>query len=165
MRRALPVLLATVAAMALLAGFHTTPARTQPVAATVALPDSTTTAPPAAPPASGAPPDETTSTAPAETTSTAPAERSVDGPTVFSRFGDVQVRVILQGTRIVDVQSLQLPFDRPRSQSISDQAGPWLHDEAIQAQSANIDTIGGATYTSDGYRQSLQAALDQAGIS
>lgn len=157
MRRALPVLLATVAAMALLAGFHTTPARTQPVAATVALPDSTTTAPPAAPPASGAPPDETTSTA--------PAERSVDGPTVFTRFGDVQVRVILQGTRIVDVQSLQLPFDRRRSQSISDQAGPWLHDEAIQAQSANIDTIGGATYTSDGYRQSLQAALDQAGIS
>ena len=57
---------------------------------------------------------------------------------------------------------LQLPFDRARSQDISTQVAPLLHDEVIQAQSAQIDTIGGATYTSDAYAQSLQSALDKA---
>jgi uncharacterized protein with FMN-binding domain len=69
---------------------------------------------------------------------------------------------VLNGTRIVDVKALQLPFDRARSRDISSQAAPLLHDEVIQAQSAQIDTIGGATYTSDSYAQSLQSALDRA---
>ena len=82
---------------------------------------------------------------------------------VFSnRYGDVQVAVVLNGTRIVNVNALQMPHDRSRSADISSQAAPLLHDEVIQAQSAQIDTIGGATYTSESYAQSLQSALDKA---
>ena len=89
--------------------------------------------------------------------------RTVDGNVVSTRYGDVQVAVVVQGSRILDVKPLQLPFDRPRSQSISNQAAPLLlRREVLQAQSAQIDTIGGATYTSDGYAQSLQSALDKA---
>ncbi len=52
--------------------------------------------------------------------------------------------------------------DRPRSQEISQYAGPQLHDEVLQAQNAQIDVLSGATYTSEAYAQSVQAALDQA---
>ncbi|MDQ6725026.1 MAG: FMN-binding protein [Actinomycetota bacterium] len=75
----------------------------------------------------------------------------------------MQVRVTLSNNRIVDVEALQLPNDRSRSQQISEFAGPRLRQEALQAQNAQIHTVSGATYTSGGYRQSLQAALDQAG--
>jgi len=87
---------------------------------------------------------------------------SYDGNTYSNQYGDVQVRVIIRGGKITDVQALTLPSDRSRSYEISQQAGPMLHDEAIQAQSAQIDTIGGATYTSDGYARSVQSALDKA---
>jgi uncharacterized protein with FMN-binding domain len=84
------------------------------------------------------------------------------GQDVFTQFGDVQVKVTISGGRITDVQAVQLPFDRPRSAEISQFAAPQLHDEVLQAQSAQIDLLSGATYTSDAYAQSLQAALDQA---
>ena len=84
------------------------------------------------------------------------------GQDVFTQFGDVQVKITISGGRIADVQAVQLPFDRPRSAEISQFAAPQLHDEVLQAQSAQIDTLSGATYTSDAYAQSVQAALDQA---
>ncbi|HSS10338.1 MAG TPA: FMN-binding protein, partial [Acidimicrobiales bacterium] len=59
-------------------------------------------------------------------------------------------------------KGVQLPFDRARSQAISDQVAPILHQEVLDAQSAQIDTVSGATYTSEAYAESLQAALDQA---
>jgi uncharacterized protein with FMN-binding domain len=74
----------------------------------------------------------------------------------------VQVRITVSGGRISDITALQLPTDRRRSQQISQYAGPILRSEAIAAQSASIDTVSGATYTSQGYEQSLQSALDQA---
>jgi uncharacterized protein with FMN-binding domain len=89
-------------------------------------------------------------------------DRVVKGQEVDNRFGPVQVAVTLRGNQIVDVNALQLPFDRARSQFISEQAGPMLRQETLAAQSAQIDVIGGATYTSDGYAQSLQSALDSA---
>jgi len=130
---------------------------------TLAAPAPATSAPPASPaganaePAAGPPPPDST------TTSTAPgATRTVDGAVIPTRYGDVQVEVVLSGSRITDVKPLQLPYDRARSQFISDQAAPLLRQEALDAQSAQIDTLSGATYTSEGYAQSLQAALDQA---
>ena len=54
-----------------------------------------------------------------------------------------------------------MPFDHQRSAEISQQAQPLLHDEVLQAQSAQINLLSGATYTSDAYQRSLQAALDQ----
>ena len=78
-------------------------------------------------------------------------------------YGAVQVRLTLQGTRITGVTPLQMPFDRQRSAEISQQAEPLLLQEVLQAQSAQIDIIGGASYTSQSYAQSLQSALDKAG--
>jgi len=79
-----------------------------------------------------------------------------------NQFGDTQVKVTVSGGRITEVQALQLPYDRQRSAEISQYAAPQLHDEVLQAQSAQIDSLSGATYTSDAYAQSVQSALDQA---
>ena len=84
------------------------------------------------------------------------------GADVPNRFGDVQVRVVISNGRITDVQAVQLPTDRAESAYISQQVGPWLRTEALQAQSATIDIISGATYTSQSYAQSLESALQQA---
>lgn len=83
------------------------------------------------------------------------------GPTEDTPYGTVQVEVKVQSGRIVDVVALQLPFDRRRSAEISQYVEPILHDEALQAQSAQIDGISGATWTSGGYQASLQGALDE----
>lgn len=66
------------------------------------------------------------------------------------------------GGRITDVKALQYPTDRPQSAYISSVAIPYLHDEVLKAQSAQIDIITGATFTSDSYAQSLQSALARA---
>jgi uncharacterized protein with FMN-binding domain len=85
----------------------------------------------------------------------------VTGQAVQIPFGVVQVQVTLQGGKITDVQALQMPSDQRHSSEISSYAAPQLRSEVLQAQSAQIDTISGATYTSEGYIQSLQSALDQ----
>ena len=89
--------------------------------------------------------------------------KKVDGPVVSTRFGPIQVEVVVASGHIQDVVALQLPTGR-RSGQISNYSAPILRQEALKAQSAQIDTVSGATYTSDAYAQSLQAALDQAGI-
>ena len=78
------------------------------------------------------------------------------GSDVPNRFGDVQVRVVISNGRITDVQAVQLPSDRAESAYISQRPARWLRTEALQAQSANIDIISGATYTSQSYAQSLE---------
>ena len=93
---------------------------------------------------------------------TALANGTVTGPVVQTQFGPVQVQVAIANGKITDVTALQLPSDRQRSAYISGIVGPMLQSEALTAQSAQIDLISGATYTSDAYAQSLQAALDQA---
>ncbi|MEV6010525.1 FMN-binding protein [Streptomyces sp. NPDC051976] len=99
----------------------------------------------------------------APSTSSAPVTRTVDGDTVQTRYGPVQLRVTLTGGKITAVTTLQLPQDNPRDQEISGFAVPQLTQEALAAQSARIDSVSGASYTSDGYIQSLQSALDKAG--
>ena len=108
------------------------------------------------------PPPPTAAAAPAATA--ASGAHDVTGPVVRTQFGDVQVKVSLAGSRIVDVQALELPTDRARSAFISDYAAPRLRSEAIQAQNADIDIISGATYTSLAYARSLSSALSQAGL-
>jgi uncharacterized protein with FMN-binding domain len=90
------------------------------------------------------------------------AEGTVTGPVIDTRYGPVQVQVTISGGKIADVAALQLPSDHPRSAAISDYVAPVLRTEALQAQSAQIDLVSGATYTSMAYARSLQAALDQA---
>ena len=106
-------------------------------------------------------PSPTTTTGP---TATAAGNRTVVGPVVGTRFGSVQVQVTLEGTTIVDIAALQLPVGDRRTDQISSYVEPILRSEALQAQSANIDGISGATYTCNAYARSLQAALDSAGI-
>lgn len=89
---------------------------------------------------------------------------SFTGSDFPNRFGDVVVRVVITNGRITDVQAIQLPSDRARSAYISQVAGPMLRSEVLQAQSASIDIISGATYTSESYAQSVESALRQAHI-
>ena len=83
------------------------------------------------------------------------------GAVVPDPYGQVQVSITLVAGRITDVTAVQLPSEG-RSGFISQAAGPILKGEAIAAQSAKIDTVSGATYTSEAYAQSLQSALDAA---
>jgi uncharacterized protein with FMN-binding domain len=90
--------------------------------------------------------------------------KTVTGSTAQTRWGPVQVKITVTNGKITDVTAVQSPSDNPRDQEINSYALPQLRSEALSAQSASIDTVSGATYTSDGYRQSLQSALDSAGL-
>ncbi|WP_327405353.1 FMN-binding protein [Streptomyces sp. NBC_01288] len=96
--------------------------------------------------------------------STATGTKTVTGDTVQTQWGPVQVKITVKNGRITDVTAVQSPSDNPRDQEINSYALPELRSETLAAQSAKIDTVSGATYTSDGYRQSLQSALDSAGL-
>lgn len=85
-----------------------------------------------------------------------------DGSTVQTRYGSVQVRVTIQAGKITEITPLQLTDAERKSAQISSRAAPVLRSEVLQAQSANVQTVGGATITSDAYLTSLQAALDAA---
>jgi uncharacterized protein with FMN-binding domain len=88
---------------------------------------------------------------------------TVTGPVAQTQWGPVQVQVTFTGSTISDVQVVQYPNGNHRDQEINDYALPILVQETKDANSADIDMVSGATVTSDGYRQSLQGALDQAG--
>jgi len=94
----------------------------------------------------------------------APTDGTWQGSTVGTPYGNMQVQVTISGGKITDVTPLQLTGPGGRSVQISNQAAPMLLQEVLAAQSANVSSIGGATYTSDGYLQSLQSALSQAGF-
>jgi len=93
--------------------------------------------------------------------STTPTRRTITGSAISNKYGDVQVAVTLSGTRIVDVQTLVVPSSHGDSRRINARAVPLLRAEVLQAQSAQIHTVTGATYTSAGYAQSLQSAVDK----
>ncbi|NGO45563.1 FMN-binding protein [Streptomyces ureilyticus] len=109
-------------------------------------------------------PAKTSSASAPRTTSAAPTTRTVTGATAQTKYGPVQVRITLSGDRITRASAVQSPSSPPRSEEISSTASPKLNQETLEAQSADIDTVSGATYTSEGYKQSLQSALDQAGV-
>jgi uncharacterized protein with FMN-binding domain len=92
----------------------------------------------------------------------AAGSRTVTGALVQTQYGNVQVRVTLRGNRLTDVRAVHLTDSSSTSVQISASAAPMLREEALSAQSANIDLVSGATYTSEGYKASLQAALDAA---
>jgi uncharacterized protein with FMN-binding domain len=86
-------------------------------------------------------------------------QTTVEGSTVDTEFGPYQVQVVFTGNKITDVRLITEPSD-PHSQRIAANAAPTLREEALQAQNATIDTVSGATTTSEAYAQSLQAAID-----
>ncbi|MEY9836921.1 FMN-binding protein [Streptacidiphilus sp. EB103A] len=88
--------------------------------------------------------------------------RTVTGGAVDTRWGPVQVKVVFNGSKITAIDVIQQPNGNPRDQEINSQAIPILTQEALAAQSAKIDAVSGASYTSEGYIGSLQSALDAA---
>ncbi len=94
----------------------------------------------------------------------AAASGTVTGPTVQTQWGPIQVEITVDGGTISDVGVPVYPADNPRDVQINSYALPILVQETLDRQSADVDMISGATVTSVGYLQSLQAALDEAGL-
>jgi FMN-binding domain len=87
--------------------------------------------------------------------------RTAVGPGVNFGYGRIAIRVTVAGQRVVSVSVARLSTLDPNSQQICAQAIPILRSEVLSAQSANINAVSGATFTSEGYDRSLQAALDR----
>lgn len=96
--------------------------------------------------------------------STSSAATSYTGTAVDTQYGPVQVRITVSGGKITSATAVQYPTENPRDAEINAQAVPQLNSEVVQKQSASIDMVSGATYTSDGYLQSLQSAIDKANL-
>ena len=106
----------------------------------------------------------TTPTPAAGAPSTAGVSGTYTGAAAQTRFGAVQVQITVADGTITDVAALHLTDHDQKSVQISNRAAPVLRQEVLSAQSANVQSVSGATYTSDGYLTSLQSALDQAGL-
>lgn len=113
-------------------------------------------APRSSAPGSSAPPHRS-----GQTGSPGVSTRTVLGAPEDANYGTVQVRLTLAGSKIVNVTAVQLPSGG-RSSEIAAYSAPRLRSEVLAAQSATIDTVSGASYTSDGYARSVQSALDAA---
>lgn len=113
-------------------------------------------------PASPRPAASPNASAGAATTGGSSAAATIKGDLVSTPYGDVQVEITIANGKITDVRALALPTGG-RSGLISNFVEPTLRSQALSVQSAAIDGVSGATYTSRGYAASLQSALDAAG--
>lgn len=93
-----------------------------------------------------------------------PSSSTVTGAVASTQWGPVQVELAVSGGTITDVSVLQYPNGNGLDAQINGYALPVLIQETLNQQSANIDMVSGATVTSTGYLQSLQSALDRAGL-
>jgi uncharacterized protein with FMN-binding domain len=96
--------------------------------------------------------------------SSSSASGTATGDAIATQYGDAQVKVTVKRGKIVSIEALQLQGNDPRSVMISSSAAPILQQEALSKQSAGIDAVSGATFTSASYAQSLQSALDKLGF-
>jgi uncharacterized protein with FMN-binding domain len=151
MKRAPIVIAGTAAGLAGVLSFHPQPGASTGSAASGAVGAKPTT------PSSSTQTTQTTQT----TAAASGATRTATGADVPNQYGDVQVRVTVSGTKLTDVTAVALPGGDGKSQEINAAAGPQLAQQALKAQSAKIDGVSGASYTSDGYKTSLQSALDK----
>jgi uncharacterized protein with FMN-binding domain len=145
MRRAPIIITATIAGTAGVLAFH-------PHAATAPIATATPVTTPA-PTSSGT-----------STKTTSKRSRTATGDAVSTKYGDAQVSVTVKGGKIVKIEALQLQGNDQRSVMISSSAEPILQQEALSRQSADVNAVSGATYTSASYEQSLQSALDKLGF-
>ncbi|MFJ1604704.1 FMN-binding protein [Streptomyces sp. NPDC088253] len=154
MKRALPVLALSIAGLIPLWRYAPSSGTTTTteVAAPASAPSSSSSSPSAS--SSSSP----SSSSPSSSSSSAAASQVVQGSTVNTSKGAVQVEVTFEGDKISSVRMLQQP-NHPQTTA----AVPKLIQETLRAQSADIDSVSGATITSDGYVTSLQAALDAKG--
>lgn len=156
MRRITWWLLSTASAVALLFSYHTSTEGSTPVAASGT---------PTGGPAPAAAPTTAPTTAGSTTGSSAAGSstaKTYTGSTAQTRWGPVQVQITVQGGKITRAEAVAYPTGNGRDRQINAYALPVLGQEAVQAQSAHIDMVSGATVTSEGYLTSLQSAIDQA---
>jgi uncharacterized protein with FMN-binding domain len=154
MRRIVIWLASTVAVVVLLFGYHTSTNKT----AFPGIPSSTSS------PTTSTGKESSSSANSGSSGSTGGSAKitTYTGSVAQTRWGPVQVKITMQGGKLTKVTILQHPSGNSRDAEINNYALPILINETISAQSANIDMVSGATVTSGGYLQSLQAALDQA---
>jgi uncharacterized protein with FMN-binding domain len=160
MKRIVLAIAGTVAGLAALLSFKSHSALSSGALPRAGLPSTT--------PSTSVPSTPGTSSAPSSPSrgrsSTSTTTRTIAGQAVQTQYGVVQVQAVVSGGKIKNVSFLQLTAYDPRSQEINSAAAPILLQQTLAAQSSQIDGVSGATYTSEGYVQSLQSALDQAGI-
>ena len=146
MKRAPIVIGSTVFGTAAVLGFHAHTAAVPVATASTSTKTTTTTTP------------QTTTTPSSGTSKTAL------GDPMNTRYGVAQVRVTISGGKITKIEAVQLQNSDPKSASISSYAAPVLQQSALSKQTAAVDSVGGATYTSASYKGSLQSALDKVGF-
>jgi uncharacterized protein with FMN-binding domain len=164
MKKIIYGLLATVTGVVLLLSYRTSLQAVSPTSATGgastgSAPGTSTSKPTAGESASNAPTPSPSATGSA---SNGLKDGTYTGRSADTRYGPVQVQVTVTGWKITKVEVPVYPTESFRDQEINRQAVPELVSETLSAQSSKVDMISGATYTSDGYLQSLQSALDEA---
>ncbi|WP_138759851.1 FMN-binding protein [Modestobacter altitudinis] len=150
MRRIVLWLMSTLTVLVLLFGYHTS---------TSSQPAASAESSAVAPVSSG-----TGSSSGSASGSTGTSTSTFTGDSASTRWGPVQVEITVAGGTITDVSVVDYPSGNGKDQQINARALPVLVQETLDAQSADIDMVSGATVTSDGYLESLQSALDQAGL-
>lgn len=164
MKRAPIVIAGTVAGLIGVLEFHTTPAKLTTLSGTSSVAGvSSGAGQPGATPTTGG--GSGAANHPGSASQQPTSSRSAVGPAVNYNFGVVSVRVTVAANKILKVGIASLnDGSNPRSQFIDEQSIPVLEQEVIQAQSANIQSVSGASYTSAGFAQSLQGALHSLGF-
>ena len=168
MRRAILAICATAVGLVLLLSFKTHTQSAAPVtspAAALGSPTPGSAAGNGTAPASAAPAASGSAAPASSTAAKSGASKTVTGAAWPTIYGPVQVRITVTGGKVTAVAATEYPEETPRDYQINSFAIPELNSEALAADSAKIDTVSGATYTSGGYVGSLQSALDKAGIS
>ncbi len=166
MRRIVTVILSTLTLVVLLFSYRTSTDSTLAAGGTV-LQQTPATTNGSSPNQSSAPPDPSSNAASTGSSASTP-KKSSGGTTSYTggvaqtRWGPVQVKITVTGGKITAAAAVQYPQGNGRDFEINSYALPVLEQEAVQQQSAQIDTVSGATVTSDGYLESLQAAIDAA---
>jgi uncharacterized protein with FMN-binding domain len=164
MRRIVMWFMSTVTVVVLLFGYHTStsgPSSTAGAAQPVISSTPSSSAAGSGP--SGGASSGSASSGTGSTASAGSAATTVTGPSVDTRWGPVRVAVTTSGGKLTKIAVVEYPSGNSTDQQINSRALPILVRETLDQQSARIDMVSGATVTSDGYRQSLQAALDRAG--
>jgi uncharacterized protein with FMN-binding domain len=156
--------LSTLSALVLLFGYSTSTSGPQATSAPSSIHASATTGSSGTSESSGTGSSSGGSAAASGSGSTSTDSKKVTGSVAQTQWGPVQVELTVSNGKITDVSVVQYPDGNGKDQEINSQALPILTQETVAAQSADIDMVSGATVTSDGYLESLQSALDQAGL-
>jgi uncharacterized protein with FMN-binding domain len=169
MRRIVLWFAGTVSVLVLLFGYHTSTsgpggATTEPAIVSVSGPGTGSSSTRSSAPSSNRTRSRGSAGSPPGPTGTTAVTKTVTGAVAATQWGPVQVQLTVKGSTITKVAVVQYPNGNSQDAEINSQALPILIQETTTSQNADIDMVSGATVTSTGYLQSLQSALDQAGL-